>query len=120
MWCREKRLLASRVLGLQPMAEALRGEIARGVAGQAQGFRNGRAQQRISQSVQHEGKGALRNVVLFMTCGQMRDEAADRIEDRVKRITIACQDHPGGQRTGTFFAEGVKASVNDLSGVGLA
>ena len=51
---------------------------------------------------------------------ELRDEAADRIEDRVQRIAVAGDDHPGGERPGALLAEGVEALVDDHPGIGLA
>ncbi len=65
-------------------------------------------------------KRAFGYVMLLVADAQLGDEHADRVEDRVQRIAIAGQDHPGGQRSCAFPAEGVERAVDDLADVLLA
>ena len=55
-----------------------------------------------------------------MADAELGDEAVDRIEDRVQRVAVAGEDHPGGKRAGAFAAERVEGLIDDVAGVGLA
>ena len=43
-----------------------------------------RAEQRIAERVQDQREGGLGDLMLLVADAQLRDEAADRIEDRVR------------------------------------
>src|SRR4051794_22932688 len=53
-----------------------------------------------------------------MANGELGDEAADRIEDRVERVAVAGDDHPRGECTGAFLAECIEALVDDDPRIG--
>ena len=59
-------------------------------------------------------------MVGFMPNRELGNEATDRIEDRVQRIAIASEDHPGGKRSRALLAEGIEALVYDHPRVGFA
>ncbi len=71
------------MLGLEAVTEALRGKLARRIAGQAEGFGNRRPKQRIAERVQHQRQGALGDLLRIVPVGELGDEAADRFEDRI-------------------------------------
>ena len=58
--------------------------------------------------------------MILMADAELGDETADRIEDRVQRVAVAGEDHPGGERSGAFLAERVEGPVDDIARVGLA
>ena len=55
-----------------------------------------------------------------MAVAELVDEPVDGVEDRVERVAIAAEDHPGGERSGPFAVEGVEGAVDDLARIGLA
>ena len=101
------------------MPQPLGGELARGVAGKAERIGDRRAEQRIAERVQDQREGAFGDMMLLVADGQLGDEAADRIEDRVQRVAVAGEDHPRGERAGAFLAERVEGLVDDVARVGL-
>ena len=105
---------------LEPVAQAGGGEIARRVAGQAERFGDRRAEQRIAECVQNQAERAFGDVALLMADAELGDERPDRIEDRVERVAVAGEDHPGGKRAGAFAVERVEGAVDDVAGVGLS
>ena len=101
------------MLRFEAVAKALGGELARGIAGKTERKRDFRAEERIAERIQHEREGAFGDVALVMADRKLRDEAVDRIEDRVQRVAIAAEDHPGGQRSGTLAAERIEALIDN-------
>jgi len=99
------------------MAQALRGQLPGSIARKPKRFRDGRAKQGIAKCVENQRQRALGDMVVLMADGQLSDEAANGIEDRVQRIAIAGQDHPGSERAGTFTAERIEALVDNHPGV---
>jgi hypothetical protein len=55
-----------------------------------------------------------------MAGAELVDEAVDSVEDRVERVAIAAQDHPGGECPGALAVESVEGPVDDLARIGLA
>src|SRR3954454_390229 len=74
---------AARMLRLQPVTEALSGKLARRIARQAERLGNRRAEQGIPERAQHQRQGAFGNMMVLMADGQLRHQAANRIENRV-------------------------------------
>ena len=99
------------------MAQALRGKFPCSVARKTERFGDGRAKQGIAKRVEHQRQRALGDMMVLMADGQLRDEAANGIEDRVQRIAVAGENHPGGKGAGAFAAERVEALVDDYAGV---
>jgi hypothetical protein len=58
--------------------------------------------------------------MLLVADGQLGDEAADRIEDRVEGVAVTGEDHPGGERAGAFTPENIEGLVDDITRIGLA
>lgn len=108
-----------RLLDLDAVAQALGGEFARCIARQTERFDDRRPEEGIAERVQHQGQGAFRDMMFVVTDRELGDQAADGIENRVKRVSVSRQDHPGGQRSCAFLAEGVETLVDDHSGIGL-
>ena len=108
------------MLSLEAVTETLGGELACSVARKAQSQSDCRAEQRVSKGSQDQRYGALRDMMRFVAGGELGDEAADRIEDRVQRVTVARQDHPGGKGSSALLAERIEALVDDHARVGLA
>ncbi len=52
-------------------------------------------------------------MLFVVTDCQLRDEAADGIENRVQSVAVAGQDHPCCKRSCAFLAEGVETLVDD-------
>ena len=52
--------------------------------------------------------------------GELRNETADRVEDRVERVAVAGEDHPRGERAGSLAAEDVEGLVDDVARIGFA
>ncbi len=102
------------------MAQALSGKLAGSVARKIERFGDRRAEQRIAERVEHQRQGAFGNMMRLMSDRQLSDQAANRIQDRVQRIAVAGNDHPGGERAGAFLAERVEALVDDHARVALA
>src|SRR5690349_4648507 len=119
MRCRELAASAVRMLDFEAMAQTLRGEDSGCVAREAERLGNGRSEQRVTKCIQHERQRALGDVMSFMPDRELGDEPADRIENRVQRIAVPGEDHPGGERPGTFLAEGIETLVDDHPGVRL-
>lgn len=58
-------------------------------------------------------------MMVLVTDGQLGDEVAKGIEDRVERIAVAGEDHPRSERTRSFPAEHVERLVDNVPGIGL-
>lgn len=58
-------------------------------------------------------------MLFVVTDCELRDEAADRIENWVQSVPVSRQDHPCCQRSCTFLAEGVETLVDDHPGIRL-
>ena len=71
------------MLDLQAMPQTLGGKVPRGVTRKTQCFRDWWAEQRVAKRVEHQGQGAFSDMMRIVTRGQLRDEAANGIEDRV-------------------------------------
>lgn len=102
------------------MAQPLGRQIASGVARQVKGLGDRWAEQRVAKRVQHEGQSAFGDMMGVVTDRELRNETADRIEDRVQRVAVAGDDHPGGEGTGPLPAKSVEALVDDEPGIGFA
>ena len=48
---------------------------------------------------------------------ELRNEAADRIEDRIKGIAVSAQDHPCGKCSCSFASEGIETLIDDHPGI---
>jgi hypothetical protein len=107
------------MLRFEAVAKALGGELARRIAGKTERKRDFRAEERIAERIQHKREGAFGDVALVMANRKLRDEAVNRIEDRVQRVAVAAEDHPGGQRSGTLAPERVEALIDNHPRVGL-
>jgi hypothetical protein len=59
-------------------------------------------------------------VVIFMVAAQLPNHSAKRIEDRVKGVAVARQDHPCRKRTGALSVEGVERQINDFTRIAFA
>ena len=59
-------------------------------------------------------------MMFVVTNRELRNQAADGIENRVERVPISREDHPCGQRSSALLAEGVETLIDDYPGVGLA
>ena len=59
-------------------------------------------------------------MMFVVTNRELRNQAADRIENRVERVPVSREDHPCGQRSRPFLAEGVEALVDDHPGIRFA
>jgi hypothetical protein len=99
--------------------EVVSGDFACLVAREAEGGGHRRAEQRIAERVEDQRERVLGHVMLLVADGELGNQPADRIEDRVERVAIAGQDHPCGQRAGAFPVEHVEGAVDDLARVGL-
>ena len=109
------------MLHLEPVAKALRGELARSIARQAEGFGDRRAEQGIAERVQDQRRACSRRP--DAPRGRRSSWATrPRIESRIgfERVAVAGEDHPGGERAGAFLAERVEALVDDHARIGLA
>ena len=100
---------------LEPLPQAIGGERACRVPREAERIRDRRAEERIPERIQNQGKRAFGDMMLFMANGQLSDQAADRIENRIQRVAVAGKDHPGGERAGTFTVEHVENPVDDVA-----
>lgn len=108
------------MLGFEAVAEARGGELARGIARKAERKRDLRAEKRIAEGVEHQRQGALGYLSFVVTDGELRDQAVDRVEDRVEGVAVARKDHPCGKRSGALAPESVEALVDDHPRVGFA
>src|SRR3954447_24122426 len=99
---------AMGMVQLEPLAQPIGGEIAGGVAGETQRLGDGCAKQRIAERIQDKRERALGNMMLLMTDSELRYQRAEGVEDRIERVPIAGEDHPGGERAGAFLAERVE------------
>lgn len=104
----------------EPGSKAVRGELARSVSREAERFRNGASEERVAKRVENQSERTLCDVMVFMPEGQLCDEAANRIEDRIERVAVAGEDHPCGERAGPFPVENVEGPIDDVTGVGFA
>ena len=102
------------------MAKSLSGEIAGRIPWQAERFGDRRPKKRIAKRVQHQRQRALGDVMLVVPDRELRDEASDRIEDRIERVPVPGEDHPCGQRSGALLAERVETLVDNDARVGLS
>ena len=109
-----------RMIAVELDAQALGGELARRVAREAQRFGDRRAEERIAKRVEDQRKRALGYLVLLVADAELRDQAANRIEDRIERVAVAGEDHPGGECARTFPVEHVEAAVDDVPRIALA
>ena len=101
-----------------PLPEALGSELAGGVAREAKRVCNGRAEERIAERAQHEPERTPRDLMVFVPDAQLGHQRLKRLQDRVERVAIAGEDHPGGERPGSLAPEGVERLVDDVAGVG--
>ena len=102
------------------MAQTLGSEFSGGITGQAEGFGDRRAEKRVAKRVQDQRQRAFGDVVIFVPDGQLRDQVADRIEDWIKSVAIAREDHPGRKRARALPAECVEALIDDYASIGFA
>ena len=58
-------------------------------------------------------------MMLFVTDAQLGDERPDRLEDRVERVAVAREDHPGGECARSLAIEGVECPVDHFAGIRL-
>lgn len=108
------------MLLLEAAPKALGRELARGVPGQPECFGDGLAEQRISEGVENERERALGDMMIFVADGQLRDEAANRAEDRIERIAVSGQDHPCGQGPSALTIEDVEGPIDEIARIRLA
>ena len=108
------------MLNLEPMPQALRGEFASGIPRQAQCFGDRRPKQRIAERIQDQRERAFGDVMILMANRQLRDETADRIQDRIQSIAVAGEDHPRCESSGPLTAKCVETLVDDHSRVGFS
>ena len=95
--------------------QGVRGDASRRVALEPKGVGDRLSEQRIPQGSEDEPEGAFGHMMLFMAHLQLGHEAADRIEDRVERVAVSGQDHPGGEGAGTLPVERIECAVDDLA-----
>ena len=100
-------------------AEAVRGDLPGGVAIHRQCICDRSAKQGIAERCEHQPESGLADVMLLVADAELGDERPDRFQDRVQRIPVAGQDHPGGKRPRTFPIEGIEGQVDDLPRVRL-
>ena len=108
------------LFGLETMAKALGSRLACGIARQAQRLRYGWPEQGIAERIQDQRQCAFRDMMGVVTDGELRNQAADRIQDRVEGVAVAGEDHPGGERPSPFAAERIEALVDDDPGIRFA
>ena len=108
------------MLCFEAMAQALGGKVAGGIARKAERFGDRGAEEGIAKGIEHQGQGAFGDMMCVMTDCELRNETANRIEDRVQRVAVAGDDHPGGEGAGALPAEGVKALIDDDPCIGFA
>lgn len=108
-----------RAVGIEPRTKPVGSEGAGGVAWQPERSGDRRTEQRIAERAQDERERALGNVMLLTSNAELGDQAANRIQDGVERVTVAGEDHPRGQRAGSFTVENVERPVDDVAGVDL-
>lgn len=106
--------------GIELETKALGGELPGGVAVHRQGIGDRGAEQGIAECGEDQPERRLADVMLLVTDAELGDERPDRFEDRVQRVPIAGQDHPGGERPGSFSIEGIEGAVDDFAGFRLA
>ena len=109
-----------RMVALEALAEALGGKLAGGVAREPERFGDRPAEERIAERAEDEGERILGDAMLIVADAEVADEAADRIEDRIERVTVAGEDHPGGKSPRAFAVEHVEGAVDDLARVDFA
>ena len=107
------------MLRFEPVAKALGCELPRGVAGKVERKRDFGTEERIAERVQHQGQSAFGDVTLVMADAELGDEPVDRIEDRVQRVTVAAEDHPGGERSRALPPKCVETLVDNHSSIRL-
>ena len=90
------------------------------LARQAERLGHRPAEQRIAERGEHQPQGGLVDRPVLVALAELVDEAVDRVEDRVERVAIAGEDHPGGERAGALAVERVEGAVDDLARIGLA
>ena len=112
--------LSAVVLDLEAVTEALRREVAGGIARQAERFGNRRAEERVAERVEHQRQRAFGNVMRVVTSGELRNQSSDRIEDWIERVAVAGEDHPRGECSRTLFSECIETLVDDHPRVALA
>jgi hypothetical protein len=54
-----------------------------------------------------------------MADAELGDEPVDRVEDWVERVTVAAEDHPGGERAGALPPKCVETLVDNHSSIRL-
>lgn len=71
----------------------------------------------IAEGGEDQPERALGHMMLLMSNAELGDEAADGVENRVQRVTIAGQDHPGGKGARAFAVERIERAVDDVADV---
>jgi len=104
---------------LEPLAEAVGGELPGSISREAQSLGDRPAQQRIAERVQHHRKRTLGDMMFLMADGQLRNERLKRIEYRIESVAIAGEDHPSGEGAGAFAPERVEGLVDDVARIRL-
>lgn len=103
-------------LGSEPVGSDRAGS----VAVEAEGSGDRCAEQGITERGEDEPEGGFANVMRLMAAGaKLGDEAPQSLEDRIERVAVAGEDHPGGERSRSLAVEGIERAVDDLAGVGL-
>ena len=100
---------------LQLEPQALRREAPGGITGQGESIGDRCSEQGIAKRGKYEPERRLADVMLFVADAELGDQSANRFEDRVEGVAVARQDHPGGERSGTFTVERVERAVDDLA-----
>jgi hypothetical protein len=108
------------MLGFETVSEALRRKVARRITRQVEGVGDRGPEERIAERVEHQRERALCDVMFLMPDRELGNERTDRIEDRVQRIAIASDDHPGRERSRAFLTERIETLIDDHPGVSLA
>ena len=111
---------AARMDGGNLRPQAARGKRPRLAAIQAERVGHRLAEQQIADGGEDEPERGFVDRPVLMAGAEPVDDLVDRIEDRIERVAIAGEDHPGGERAGALAPEGVEGAVDDSDRVGLA
>ena len=101
-------------------SQRVRGDAPSHVALETKGASDPLPEERVAERGEHQPQGAFRDMMFLMPDPQLGDEAADGIQDRIERVAVSGQDHPGGKGAGAFAVEGVERAVDDFADVPFA
>ena len=113
-------LSACRPLCRKHGDDLLRGDVARGGAGQAAGAGDFGADQAVADREQDEAQGRLVERAFVAGRADVANDVGDGVGDRFQRFVLAGQHDPGHQFAHALLVEGVEHALDDVAQPGLA